>query len=749
MSFPLPSNESERLRELHGYDFLDSAPDEALEEIVNLVKDICEVPIAVISVIDETRQWFKVKVGTETVETLRDVAFCAHAICEASIFLVPDAALDRRFQKNPLVTGDPHIRFYAGAPLLTPSGNALGTLCVIDQKPRELSPQQQRILVVLSRQVVMQLELKRHIAEGRKAEQALARAHADLEIRVHQRTEQLYEACERAQAEIVVRIQSEAALQHRNAQLLGFEAALLRLATTRHSQISDALRHVVAIALDTLEVGNASIWRFDKTGERLRSLVVCNRLAQATTTYLSSDREINQSDCPNFFLELRQNLPVFVADIQTSDLRNCWKRVWPQANQIGSLFGVPIRVSGTLIGTLLLGDPQLTRVWDAPEKEFADSLASVIALALEAEERQQAEVALKESRSRLELAVDAARVGLWEQNLQTGDAWFSDEWKRQLGFEPPEVPDRLEEWWSRVHPEDREQLERKTHDLQGSGSAPSSDIEFRIQHRDGSWLWLLGRARLELDEHGRPLRIYGCHIDVTARHMLEKQLHALAAHLDQVREDERIGLARELHDELGQILTALRMDVAWLAKASLQPKESVVSKIPQRLGVMKDLIDQAISSVQRIATDLRPGMLVELGLVPALEWQVEDFEKRSGIAMSFSCSVEETDLGPVVARAFYRALQEALTNVARHAEASAVEVVLLLTPANSTLQVRDNGRGMPLDAPTAAKSLGLIGMRERAWALGGDIVLSATPGGGTTVSMTLPTQLAPTMGMPR
>ncbi|XCN75428.1 MAG: GAF domain-containing protein [Candidatus Electrothrix aestuarii] len=148
---------------------LDTTPEQAFDDITLLASFICETPISLITLLDETRQWFKAKVGLAVSETPREVAFCNHALNQSEMLIIEDARRDERFSGNPLVTGDPNIRFYAGSQLVTPDGYPLGTLCVIDQKPRELSPDQLQALEALSRQVISQLELRRASSELQQA----------------------------------------------------------------------------------------------------------------------------------------------------------------------------------------------------------------------------------------------------------------------------------------------------------------------------------------------------------------------------------------------------------------------------------------------------------------------------------------------------------------------------------------------------------------------------------------------------
>lgn len=214
----------------------------------------------------------------------------------------------------------------------------------------------------------------------------------------------------------------------------------------------------------------------------------------------------------------------------------------------------------------------------------------------------------------------------------------------------------------------------------------------------------------------------------------EEKLRALAVHLQTVREEEQIRISREIHDELGQTLTGLKMDLTWLA-AQLDPGQK---PLQEKTESMFGLIDSTIHSVRRIASGLRPEALDEVGLAAAISWQARDFQLRSGIRCRLDLPQDSNGLDPDRATAVFRIFQEVLTNVARHANATRVDVAMRLDAGRLVLEVRDNGRGISEAETRGSRSLGLLGMRERVLPFDGTVEIGGAPGKGTQVTVSIP-----------
>jgi len=241
------------------------------------------------------------------------------------------------------------------------------------------------------------------------------------------------------------------------------------------------------------------------------------------------------------------------------------------------------------------------------------------------------------------------------------------------------------------------------------------------------------RALREAEERRRH------HVAETELRDSRDQLRALTAYLQYVREEERTRIAREVHDELGQMLTNLKIELSWLT--SRLPKNRRLLREKARL--MLGHIDALVHTIRQIVTELRPGILDDLGLVAALEWQAEEFQRRTGMRCTFTADVPERRWDDDMTTAFFRIFQETLTNVLRHAQATKVDVHLYPDGPHLVLEVADNGRGITPEEVSNTRSIGLLGMRERAALLGGEIAFSGAPGHGTTVVIRIPIPQGP------
>jgi PAS domain S-box-containing protein len=368
-----------------------------------------------------------------------------------------------------------------------------------------------------------------------------------------------------------------------------------------------------------------------------------------------------------------------------------------------------------------------------------DHLAGVIGTAVDVTERREQEASLRRAETDYRQLVESVQAIVWRADAVTLEVRFvSHEAEALLGYPLARWLEEPSFWADHVHPDDREWVcSLRRH---AAADARDHEAEYRMIAADGRVLWVrdVVRVRGELPPERE---LIGFTIDVTERRRAEEevrrsreQLSDLSAHIDGAREVERASIAREIHDELGQALTALRMDVAWLRMRLPAGSEVTLSK----LRGMEELIDETISRARRICSELRPGVLDDLGLEAAVEWQGQEFERRTGVR----CEVVSTLQPPPpldrdLSTALFRILQESLTNVARHAEATRVRVALRQEGGRIVLEVSDDGRGTGAP-PAGRRPLGVLGMRERARRLGGTLNITSADGRGTVVQVSIP-----------
>lgn len=365
-------------------------------------------------------------------------------------------------------------------------------------------------------------------------------------------------------------------------------------------------------------------------------------------------------------------------------------------------------------------------------------VARFIGTLLDVTDRKALAAQARDSALRLNLAVTAAQVEIFEWDLPLRRVYFSPAFKRHLGFAEGEIDDSFETWRERTHPDDLDVVARGVRTLleQPTGGF---QVEYRLRHRDGSWRWVYAQAAVVRNEKGRPTRVLGSLIDITDR---KAQQEALREHQEELRRlsrelleaevNERCRLAGELHDRVGQNLSSLVLNLGVLRRTLPLDDQAM-----ERLRDSEQLLEQTINEVRTVMAELRPTELDDFGLLQAVRYAAESAGDRAG----FKVFVEGTDPEPKlhigVETAMYRIAREALNNVAKHAQARNVWVTLIQDAESVTLQVRDDGRGMT-DEDGQRGGRGLRGMRERAHSLGASLDIESSPGGGTCLSVRVP-----------
>jgi PAS domain S-box-containing protein len=362
-----------------------------------------------------------------------------------------------------------------------------------------------------------------------------------------------------------------------------------------------------------------------------------------------------------------------------------------------------------------------------------------VGIGLDITARKRDEELLKRSEAYLAAGQRLSQTGSWGWNLSSGELFWSQETFRIFGIDPTTPSVSLcEIFLQRIHPEDRADI------AEGLKTAPMQtgdySADYRIVLPDGSIRHIHDVVYPVKNETGQVVERFGVVMDVTDRKDAEAelrrsfdQLRALTARVQDAREEERKRVAREIHDELGQALTAIKIDLSSLSRDC--PSETQQAK---RIASIANVVDQTIKSVRRISTELRPGILDDLGLIAAVEWAAEEFETRTGTKCRLDLLESDRAIDPDRGTAIFRILQETLTNVVRHANATHVDVRLLKESGSVILEVRDNGRGATEEQLSAPGSLGIRGMRERALLLKGELTIQGLPGEGTTVRVRIP-----------
>ena len=681
MTSPGSLNEQERLAALCQYEVLDSWPETAFDELAKLAAHLCETPTALITFVDEERQWFKSRVGFSASETPREWSFCAHAILQRDLTIVPDTTKDPRFAHNPLVVGEPKIRFYAGAPLISTDGHALGTLCVIDYVPREMTSAQQTALRALSRHVMTHLEARRkagkppHTRLGRQqAEAADGRISTVIEEADH-----AFVALDRNWRYTYVSAKTAQMFNRQPGDLIGKQ-----------------------------------IWA-EFPDRRGQLLYEGYQRSMSTQEFVILEDYSPPLDrwFENRVYPTPEGLSIFFHDVTE---RKQADALLAGQNQVLEMIGRGEPLDATLTALVRFLESQAPKM-----------LCSVLLLDEDGVHvRTGAAPSLPEAYNR---AVDGQSIGPAAGSC--GTALYRRE--------PVVVEDTTTDpLWANYR------ALAIAHGLRAAWATPIFNASGRA----------LGTFAAYYREPGRPPPRHQALVDIATHlasvaisrqqseqslHESRDQLRALADRLQTVREEQSTHIAREIHDVLGQQLTALKLELTSLKRRSSGiADEGLKGSFTEKLNATSQLVDATIQSVQKIATDLRPATLDKLGLAAALEREARDFARRSGLRFGCDMTPEPLFVNDKTAIGIFRIVQEALTNVARHAQATEVRISLRLQPDGLKVEVRDDGRGFSQTRTVVGKSIGLLGMYERARLLDSRLEINSVPGAGTIINLHVP-----------
>jgi len=351
-------------------------------------------------------------------------------------------------------------------------------------------------------------------------------------------------------------------------------------------------------------------------------------------------------------------------------------------------------------------------------------------------EQKEAEQALRHSESTLTKAQQIAHVGSWDYEYATDVMKCSDETYRIFGFQPGGVKPSLDLFFNMTHPDDFLLLRENIVNVLEL-HVPLS-IDMRIILEDGEERFIHEQAELTYDDNGEIVKLVGTVHDITQRKKIEEeqkksleQLKQLSVHIEQAREDERLNISRELHDDLGQALTAVKIDL------EIIKQQSSDSVIKQKLDNVKALVGSSIKSVQRITSQLRPEIIDDLGIEAAIDWYTKEYAKRYGIEVFLDIE-NGIPISNDAALPLFRIMQESLTNIARHASATHIEILLNQHDDFIQFVVSNNGVGITDDQINSKKSFGIMSMRERAASLGGTFEISRGENFGTKIMIIFP-----------
>lgn len=459
--------------------------------------------------------------------------------------------------------------------------------------------------------------------------------------------------------------------------------------------------------------------------------------------YLSEIKPISIKDIPEGHgptgQAIRNGQYYICNDIEADPAMDPWKDAALSRGYRSSM-SLPIIKSGKVVGAFSFYAP-VKNFFDDSEIALLEEATGDVAFALEVfekeEMRRKAEQGIVESERRYHTLAEVSPVGIFHTDAAGSTTYVNPRWCQISGITYEKAMGNG--WFEAVHPDDRDMLRRNWEEATRNQQVSVS--EYRFVRPNGSTAWVIGQAIPERDADGAIVGYVGTTTDITDRKLAEKEmeessqkLRQLTTHLLNIREEERKRIGREIHDELGQQLTAIKMDISWIAKKTDPSQEAFKTKLQNVIA----LLDGGNQSIRRILNELRPVILDDYGLLEALRWQAQQFTANTHIPVAMTASESDMKIPEEISTCIFRIFQEALTNITRYAKATQVKVSLDIDSDSVLMNIEDNGLGFDTELTKTKKSFGILGMKERVASLNGRFDLSSVPGNGTRISIHIP-----------
>jgi len=795
---PKPDNEESRLRILRQYDVLDTLPEPDFDDIAFLASQICGTPVALVSMVDENRQWFKARRGLTASETPRDVAFCAHAILESGVLVVPDSTQDERFHDNPLVVGEPLVRFYAGAPLKTPDGQRIGTLCVIDHVPRQLSKEQIHSLEILSRLVMDHLEFRIKSESIRRAAKLLQDCPAAIFCQDYNSGKGTFVEWNDA-AEELWSLKKQDVLGRTAFDIFPHEQAVrfresdlqsLRLGQqvyikqesidtpkgrkelrTWKVPVSDAKgvpRFVLGISFDITQQIELEKQLHDartKAENAARSLDLA--LEGASLGIWDWDLTTNQVNFDRRWCEMlglsleqtRMDLKTWEERVHPDDLAQCYKDIQSYIKGEQERYENIHRMQHANGEWVYILDRGRFSAWDINGKpiRFTGTHLDITAL-------EKSKMELQDARRRLEEAEIAGRFGSWELNLITGESNWSRGHNHIFDFDSEQNAPSFEAFLSCLAPQENAKLQAIYQDMT-LGKISHFDTDYRVLTKSGQLRYVKANGQVQYDGNHRPVSVIGTVQDITSLKLMEISLiesreEAISA--TKTKSRFLANMSHEIRTPLnGVIGSAVLLMETSLSAEQRELAQTIKSSSDSLLTLIEDILDFSKIEAGKLEIEMLP-----FDIRTTVRDAVNVISMRAAEkAVSVKALVDEKVPDVIVSDPFRfrQILLNLLSNAVKFTEAGQVRLELThVMISDSKLEilvsVEDSGIGMTaeqqqklfrdftqVDGSTTRKyggtGLGLAISRQLCALLGGTIEVRSELGRGSTFSFRIAASL--------